>query len=87
MAEQRFRRSTMMHGFPSTATGAIMYKLMSPLLRSALFAAAALAAHAVVAAPDAEQWLQDAEAAYDGVGTYTAIFHKQQRVAGILQPA
>lgn len=63
------------------------HKLMSPLLRSALFAAAALAAHAVVAAPDAEQWLQDAEAAYDGVGTYTAIFHKQQRVAGILQPA
>lgn len=60
---------------------------MSPLLRSALIAAAALAAHAVAAAPGAEQWLRDAEAAYGRVQAYTAIFHKQQRVAGILQPA
>ncbi|HEU4646583.1 MAG TPA: DUF1571 domain-containing protein [Burkholderiales bacterium] len=60
---------------------------MSPLLRSALFAATALAAQAIAAAPGAEQWLRDAEAAYKRVQSYTAIFHKQQRVAGILQPA
>lgn len=60
---------------------------MTRLLRSAFFAAAALAAQAVVAAPDPEQWLRDAEAAYDRVATYTAVFHKQQRVAGILRPA
>ena len=33
-----------------------------------------------------EEWLREAEAAYDGVTTYTAVFHKQQRVAGELLP-
>ena len=36
------------------------------------------------AALDAEQWLREAEAAYDKVASYTAVFHKQQRVAGEL---
>jgi len=33
---------------------------------------------------NAEQWLGEAEAAYEKVETYTAIFHKQQRVGGEL---
>jgi hypothetical protein len=64
------------------------HKAMARLLRSALFAAAAMAAHAAAAAgPDAGQWLREAEEAYGRVTAYTAIFHKQQRVAGELQPA
>jgi hypothetical protein len=56
-------------------------------LGSPLFAFAALVAHASAAAGvDPLQWLGEAEAAYDRVGTYTAIFHKQQRVAGELLP-
>lgn len=35
---------------------------------------------------DPEEWLREAEAAYDRVTTYTAVFHKQQRVAGKLLP-
>ena len=34
---------------------------------------------------DPEQWLGEAEAAYDRVTSYTAIFHKQQRFSGELQ--
>ena len=36
--------------------------------------------------PDAEAWLREAEAAYDRVRSYVAVFHKQQRVAGKLLP-
>jgi len=54
-------------------------------LCSALFVFAAMAAHGgASAALDAEQWLKEAEAAYDKVTSYTAVFHKQQRVAGEL---
>lgn len=60
---------------------------MTRVLGTVLFAAAALAAHAAAAAePDAEQWLREAEEAYGRVTSYTAIFHKQQRVDGTLQP-
>jgi len=60
---------------------------MTRVLRWALFATAALIAHAAAAAgADAEQWLKEAEEAYGRVATYTAIFHKQQHVAGTLQP-
>lgn len=38
------------------------------------------------AEPDPEEWLLQAEAAYDKVISYTAVFHKQQRVAGKLLP-
>jgi hypothetical protein len=31
-----------------------------------------------------EEWLREAEAAYDRVATYTAVLHKQQRIAGKL---
>ena len=44
-----------------------------------------MAAHGgASAALDPEQWLREAEAAYDRVTSYTAVFHKQQRVAGEL---
>lgn len=36
--------------------------------------------------PDPAKWVQEAEAAYFGVESYTAIVHKQQRVAGKLLP-
>jgi outer membrane lipoprotein-sorting protein len=54
---------------------------------AALFALAAMAAPAGAAdSPHPEAWLREAEAAYAGVTSYTAIFHKQQRVAGELLP-
>jgi len=54
---------------------------------SALFGFAAMAAHGGASAGlDAEEWLREAEAAYDRVTSYTAVFHKQQRVAGKLLP-
>jgi len=60
----------------------------TPLLRiicSALFVIAAMAAYGgEVVNPDPEKWLMEAEAAYDRVESYTAIFHKQQRIAGEL---
>lgn len=36
--------------------------------------------------PDPEEWLTEAEAAYDKVTSYIAVFHKQQRIAGKLLP-
>jgi hypothetical protein len=54
---------------------------------SALFVFVAMLAHGgATDNPDPEQWLREAEAAYDKVTSYTAIFHKQQRVAGELLP-
>lgn len=54
---------------------------------STLFVLAAMAAHGEATdKPDAEEWLVEAEAAYDRVTSYTAVFHKQQRVAGELLP-
>ena len=35
---------------------------------------------------DPEEWLREAEAAYNRVTMYTAVFHKQQRIAGKLLP-
>ena len=62
--------------------------MLWPLLRiicSALFIITVVAAHTgEVAKPDPEKWLVEAEAAYDMVESYTAIFHKQQRIAGKL---
>jgi hypothetical protein len=57
------------------------------VLCSALLALAAMAAHGGAAGkPDPEEWLREAEAAYERVASYTAVFHKQQRVAGELLP-
>ena len=51
----------------------------------ALFVLVALAIYGgAIAESDPEKWLADAEAAYDRVESYTAIFHKQQRIAGKL---
>ncbi len=58
---------------------------MAGTICPALFLLAAMAAPGgVMAKPDPEKWLAGAEAAYAGVASYTAIFHKQQRVAGEL---
>lgn len=57
------------------------------IICSALLVLAAMAAHGGAAdRPDPEEWLREAEAAYDGVTSYTAVFHKRQRVAGKLLP-
>jgi hypothetical protein len=57
------------------------------IICSVLFALATMAAHGgAIDKPDPEAWLREAEAAYDRVTTYTAVFHKQQRVAGKLLP-
>lgn len=58
---------------------------MARITCAALFLLVAMAAHGgAVAQPDPEKWLADAEAAYDRVTSYTAVFHKRQRVAGEL---
>lgn len=54
---------------------------------SALFVLAAVVAHGEESdTSNPEEWLKEAEAAYDKVTSYTAVFHKQQRVAGKLLP-
>lgn len=53
----------------------------------ALFVLAAMVAHGGASAKlDPEEWLRTAEAAYDKVASYSAVFHKQQRIAGKLLP-
>jgi len=60
---------------------------MARIICSALFLLAVMVAHDGAAdKPDPEEWLRKAEAAYDRVTSYTAVFHKQQRVAGKLLP-
>lgn len=60
---------------------------MIGIVRSALLLACALAtASAEQGLTDREKWIAEAQAAYAGVGSYTAIVHKQQRVAGVLLP-
>lgn len=55
------------------------------IICSALFAFAAMVAHVSASAnPDPEEWLKETEAAYHRVTSYTAVFHKQQRVTGKL---
>lgn len=60
---------------------------MTKLICSALFALALTAARGGAADRfESEEWLREAETAYDTVTSYTAVFHKQQRVAGRLRP-
>ncbi len=63
------------------------HKNVARTICSALFVFAALVAYGDASASvDPQEWLREAEAAYDKVRSYTAIFHKQQRVAGKLEP-
>ena len=63
------------------------HRVMTRIICSALFLLAVMDAHGGAAdKPDPEEWLRKAEAAYDRVTSYTAVFHKQQRVAGKLLP-
>src|SRR5690242_9227983 len=61
---------------------------MTRIIYCALFLLGTVTAHGGAASdqPDPEEWLRKAEAAYDRVTSYTAVFHKQQRVAGKLYP-
>ncbi|WP_020405027.1 DUF1571 domain-containing protein [Hahella ganghwensis] len=63
----------------------IANNLLSRIICSALFVIITMAAHGgEIVEPNPEKWLVEAEAAYDRVESYTAIFHKQQRIAGEL---
>lgn len=54
---------------------------------TALFVFGLMVVHGEAAAtPDPEGWLREAEAAYERISSYTAVFYKQQRVAGELLP-
>ncbi len=57
---------------------------MIRIVCSALVVLAAMAAYGATDSLDPEEWLREAEAAYEKVAGYTAVFHKQQRVAGKL---
>ena len=60
---------------------------LTKIIRSAAFVLALMAAPGgATDTLDPEAWLKEAEAAYDEVTSYTAILHKQQRVAGELLP-
>ena len=62
-------------------------KGVTRIIGSALFLLAVMAGHVGAAnKPDPEEWLREAEAAYDRVPSYTAVMHKQQRVGGELLP-
>jgi len=57
------------------------------IICSAIFVLTTMAAHGgAIVESDPEKWLTEAEAAYDRVESYTAIFHKQQRISGKLLP-
>jgi hypothetical protein len=63
------------------------HKNVARTICSVLFVFAAMVAYGDASASvDPQEWLREAEAAYDKVRSYTAIFHKQQRVAGKLEP-
>jgi len=53
---------------------------------TALLVLAAATAYGATDTLDPDAWLREAELAYEKVTTYTAVFHKQQRVAGKLLP-
>jgi hypothetical protein len=60
---------------------------MNRIIHSALILLWAVAASGGAAdKPDAKKWIEEAETAYDRVASYTAVVHKQQRVAGKLLP-
>ncbi len=68
---------------PAPAPGS--RKGVSRSICSVLLVVIALAACAsAIAKSEPEKWLAEAEAAYNKVESYTAIFHKQQRIAGKL---
>ncbi|MBN2035634.1 MAG: DUF1571 domain-containing protein [Chitinispirillaceae bacterium] len=60
---------------------------MTRIIYSALFVlAGVLTNNGTSAEVDPEEWLREAEAAYSSITSYTAVFHKQQRVSGKLLP-
>lgn len=60
---------------------------MRRALNAGLFFMTAVAANGgAIEIRDPEQWISQAEAAYDEISSYTAVLHKQQRIAGELHP-
>jgi len=60
-------------------------KYLTRIICSAIFAFTSIISHTVASAElNPEEWLTEAEAAYNRVTMYTAVFHKQQRIAGKL---
>ncbi|MGR8998798.1 MAG: DUF1571 domain-containing protein [Gammaproteobacteria bacterium] len=61
------------------------HKYVDRIICSAIFAFTSMVSHAYASAElDPEEWLRGVEAAYSRVTMYTAVFHKQQRIAGKL---
>jgi len=57
------------------------------IICSALFILTALVTNGGTSAEfDPEEWLRETEAAYSSITSYTAVFHKQQRISGKLLP-
>jgi Protein of unknown function (DUF1571) len=60
-------------------------KYVTRIICSAIFAFTSMVLQVDASAElDPDEWLREAEAAYNRVTMYTAIFHKQQRIAGKL---
>jgi outer membrane lipoprotein-sorting protein len=60
---------------------------MRRVIYAALFLLTTVAATGdAIEVRDPEEWISQAEAAYDEITSYTAILHKQQRIAGELFP-
>lgn len=59
---------------------------MTKIICAALLLAATASPVRATDVFDSERWLQEAEVAYARVTSYTAVFHKQQRVVGTLLP-
>jgi hypothetical protein len=78
-----------MQGAPEAVglIASIFFRGMARIIHSALLLFWLVAATGGAAdKPDAEKWIEEAEAAYERVAGYTAVVHKQQRVAGKLLP-
>lgn len=66
--------------------GSVRWLLLTVVLCAVALLLPLVAATAAGADSDPEKWIDEAQAAYDRVTNYTAIFHKQQRVEGKLLP-
>jgi len=65
----------------------MLYPGVARIVRPALLLLWAVAGTGGAAGqPDPGKWIEEAEAAYARVASYTAVVHKQQRVAGALLP-
>jgi hypothetical protein len=71
---------------PVGGTRALGMRIVDNRIWVAVFLVAALTAGSAKGESGPEKWLSEAEAAYSSLTSYTAVFHKQQRVQGKLLP-